>query len=59
MAYKEWAFDNKELLQSIREKFKQADIIQKIKHDKLTDMKLLDLIFWSKANKNEKKTQLG
>lgn len=29
--------------------------MQIIKHDKLTDMKLLDLIFWSKANRNEKK----
>ena len=55
LAYKQWASENKKFLQLIRDKFKQADKMQIIKHDKLTDMKLLDLIFWSKANRNKKK----
>lgn len=53
--YKHWATDNKKLLQTIRDKFKQADKKQIIKHDLLTDLKLLDLIFWSKANLTKKK----
>jgi len=49
--YKQWATDNKNLLNIIREKFKQADKKGVLQHDKLTDLKLLDLIFWSKANR--------
>lgn len=49
--YKHWATDNKKLLKIIREKFKQADKKGIFQHDKLTDLKLLDLIFWSKANR--------
>ncbi len=49
--YKHWATDNKKLLKVIREKFKQADKKGILQHDKLTDLKLLDLIFWSKANR--------
>ncbi|MBV6462569.1 MAG: hypothetical protein HJHJAOHD_02745 [Flavobacteriales bacterium] len=49
--YKHWATDNKKLLKIIREKFKQADKKGILQHDKLTDLKLLDLIFWSKANR--------
>ena len=58
MAYKQWASENKKLLQSIRDKLKQADKMQIIEHNKLTDMKLLDLIFWSKAKRNEKKAAI-
>ncbi|MDD4374851.1 MAG: hypothetical protein PHG67_13120 [Bacteroidales bacterium] len=49
--YKHWATDNKNLLKIIRQKFKQADKKGILQHDKLTDLKLLDLIFWSKANR--------
>lgn len=49
--YKHWATDNKKLLSIIREKFKQADKKGVLQHDKLTDLKLLDLIFWSKSNR--------
>ena len=49
--YKHWATDNKKYLNIIREKFKQADKKGILQHDKLTDLKLLDLIFWSKANR--------
>lgn len=49
--YKHWAIDNKKLLKAIREKFEKADKKGMIQHDKITDLKLLDLIFWSKANR--------
>ena len=49
--YKHWANDNKHLLKIIRERFKQKDKKGILQHDKLTDLKLLDLIFWSKANR--------
>lgn len=49
--YKHWATNNKKLINIIREKFKQADKKGVLQHDKLTDLKLLDLIFWSKANR--------
>lgn len=49
--YKHWATDNKHLIKQLRDKFKQADKKGIIKHDQLTDLKLLDLIFWSKANR--------
>src|SRR5690606_31504835 len=48
---KHWATDNKKLIKIIREKYKQTDKKGILQHDKLTDLKLLDLIFWSKANR--------
>jgi len=51
--YVHWATDNKELLKTIREKFRLIDKEQAIKHEHLTDLKLLDLIFWSKANRTK------
>ena len=53
--YKHWATDNKMLMQKIKDKFRSADLNQIINHDQLTDLKLLDLIFWSKAKRIEKK----
>ncbi len=50
-AYKQWAQDNKKLIDIVREKFIQADKNGAIQHDRITDLKLLDLIFWSKANR--------
>lgn len=49
--YKKWATDNNELHNIIKEKLQQADNQGIMKFDKLTDLKLLDLIFWSKANR--------
>lgn len=51
--YKNWATENKELLNAIRENFKQLDQNKILNFDLLTDHKLLDLIFWSKANRNK------
>jgi len=52
--YKKWAIENKRLLNTIRENFRQLDQNKILDFDLLTDHKLLDLIFWSKANRNKK-----
>jgi len=49
--YQKWATDNHEILNKLKEIFKTADKKGVLKHDLLTDLKLLDLIFWSKANR--------
>ncbi len=49
--YIHWATDNKKLLATVRQQLKQADSNGIFQHDKITDLKLLDLIFWSKANR--------
>ncbi len=49
-AYIEFAQENKDLLLSIRKAFKKLDTGSNMQHDKITDLKLLDLILWSKAN---------
>lgn len=56
-AYKLWSINNGGLLASIRQDFKTIDKNTVIKHDRVTDLKLLDLIYWSKADaqlKNKK-----
>jgi hypothetical protein len=50
-AYKNWVLENENLIKTIRYKFEQNDVNRHFQHDKISDMKLLDLIFWSKANK--------
>ena len=52
--YKNWAIENKQLLNMIRENFKQLDKNKILNFELLTDHKLLDLIFWSKANRTKK-----
>ncbi len=52
--YKHWAINNKHLLYTIKENFKRLDQNKIIDFELLTDHKLLDLIFWSKANRNKK-----
>lgn len=49
--YKHWATENQQTILTIKEKFRLADKSRTLNHDLLTDLKLLDLIFWSKANK--------
>jgi hypothetical protein len=50
-AYKGWATENHKLIESIRQEFKKADIDEALEHERITDMKLMDLIYWSKANR--------
>jgi hypothetical protein len=50
-AYKHWVLENENLIKTIRHKFEQKDINDCFQHDKISEMKLLDLIFWCKANK--------
>jgi hypothetical protein len=49
--YKRWATENKNTLDAIRESFRKLDTNKVLDFDLLTDHKLLDLIFWSKANR--------
>ena len=49
--YKHWATENQQTILTIKEKFRLADKSRTLNHDLLTDLKLLDLIFWTKANK--------
>jgi len=49
--YKHLATENQQTILKIKEKFRLADKSRTLNHDLLTDLKLLDLIFWSKANK--------
>lgn len=49
-AYKTWAMNNRTLLRKIRAQLKAADKEQVIEYKELTDLKLLDMIFWTKAN---------
>ncbi|HEY0261727.1 MAG TPA: hypothetical protein VGB95_01785 [Chitinophagales bacterium] len=48
--YKLWSENNKQIIQEIRKQFQKADKNETIKHNQLTNLKILDLIFWHKAN---------
>ena len=50
--YKRWAENHKDLLKLLRNKFQENDRNNVFDFDKLTDIKLLDLIFWTKANRS-------
>lgn len=52
--YKKWAIENQEIIKTIRENLKKVDQNKILNFELLTDHKLLDLIFWSKANRNKK-----
>ena len=53
--YRKWAKENPNLLKKIRNEFIKLDVNNKINHEKISDLKLLDLIFWSIANHHNKK----
>jgi len=48
--YKKWSKENPDLIKKIRKEFINLDVKKKIEHEKISDLKLLDLIFWSIAN---------
>jgi hypothetical protein len=48
--YKKWCEENQSIIELIKSELKAIDSENIIDFDKLTDLKLLDLIFWSKAN---------
>ncbi len=50
--YKEWIKDNEKIVTKIRQKLEQVEPNNILSNPKLSDMKILDLIFWKKANKN-------
>jgi hypothetical protein len=49
-ACKEWTHDNQVLMLTVRQRCKQIDSMDKLKIDRLSDLKVLDLIFWFEAN---------
>jgi len=50
-AYKKWGANNNKIIGTIKNELKLLDKREVIKQDKLTNLKLLDLIFWSRANR--------
>jgi len=52
-SYAEWGNHHKEIINKLKIRLQQIDNQTIIKQEKLTDLKLLDLIFWSKANKTK------
>lgn len=53
--YRHWANSNIDILRIITDKLQHLDEDKIIKYEQLTSLKLLDLIFWSKANPPKKK----
>jgi len=49
-AYKNWANEHTETVTQIKNIFKVIDVNRVMDFNKISDLKLLDLIFWSKAN---------
>jgi len=49
-AYKTWANKHQELLSNLKTEIKKHHWSNIIDFDKLTDLKILDVIFWEKAN---------
>lgn len=52
--YKNWASNNIQIVDQIKAGFRQIDNTNKIQHEKISDLKLLDLILWKKADKLKK-----
>lgn len=53
-AYQEWAANHQSLLQEVRSLLAQDSSLSVIDHAKLTDIKLLDMIFWGQWSTNPK-----
>ena len=49
-SYRVWAERESATINSIRREFKKLDANHFFQHDKMSDLKFLDLIFWTKAN---------
>ena len=49
-SYKDFSRDNKATLSALKQSYKRIDQNNVMTHDSLTDLKLLDLIFWYRAN---------
>jgi hypothetical protein len=48
--YKHWAEINTDLIRTMSERLKQLDRKQVMNYEKITVLKWLDLVFWSRAN---------
>ena len=51
--YVNWGNNNQKIIDAIKVKLRIVDNNETIKQKKLTNLKLLDLIFWSKANEKK------
>lgn len=49
-AYKKWAFENQDKIKGIKRDFSKIDSKSIFDHSRVTDMKLIDLVMWAKAN---------
>lgn len=49
-AYKTWAIENQDLIGHLKSEIQKHEWSQVIEFNKLTDLKILDVIFWEKAN---------
>ena len=56
-SYKMWAEKNSGIIDEIRSNFKKLDKNRFFMHDKISDLKLLDLIFLSKVKTVKTKTE--
>lgn len=53
--YTVWIRKNKRLMKQLRSKIESHDVNDTLKLDTLEDLKLLDMIFWFKANREQKR----
>jgi hypothetical protein len=53
LEYKAWINQNPQILMSIRKQIAMVDTEKIFDDEKLTDMKIMDLLFWRKANKRD------
>lgn len=56
-SYKIWAERESFLINNIKREFKELDKDSFFQHDKIFDLKILDLIFWAKANPKRTKSE--
>ncbi len=56
-SYKMWAKKKGFIINDIRREFKELDKDNFFQHEKMSDLKILDLIFWSKANPKRTKSE--
>lgn len=57
--YKKWSKDNSQIVDQIRTGFQQLDTNNMVQHSKITEIKLLDLIFWTKADRLKRQKAIG
>ncbi|GET31519.1 hypothetical protein PbJCM13498_03820 [Prolixibacter bellariivorans] len=49
-AYRQWISQNELIINKLRNEFQKIDTDNVMEHDRITDLKLIDLAMWTKAN---------